>query len=88
MSGEGVTLAAPTGGSAVETDAAWLGLDARAVRYEALKLALAGNEGDPEDRVIIRATAFARFVLDGDAAGGLRPNDVTRRSTPSRTLGQ
>jgi hypothetical protein len=85
MSGEGVIPAAPTGGSAVETDAAWLGLDARAVRHEALKLALVGNESSPVELVIARATVFVHFVLEGN---GVRPNDVTRRSTPSRTLGQ
>lgn len=65
MSGQGVIPAAPTGGSAA-TDAEWLGLDARAVRYDCLKLAAQPHAHDSAAQVVARAATYAAFVL-GDA---------------------
>lgn len=62
MSGEVEILAAPTGGSASQCEAESLGLDARAVRYDCLKLAAEHERGAA---AIALAERMARFVLDG-----------------------
>lgn len=54
----------PKGGSAVETDAAWLGLDERSIRLECLRLASRHSNGAAAIRL---ADEMATFVLRGQS---------------------